>query len=195
MAYLKAQNAIMGASCFLALSPGFAAAPTAPSSPLVIIHPFLAERFSCSDHYDGQLTGLGDALGTDCTMVVSGSTSNWGGSKNEDYHIWGKAVLAPFDGVVERVRINPVINVPGTLGKPPASSIVFRRADGVRVVLSHLYKIKVSVGDSVRAGQSVAVVGNNGMSTSPHVHIGAWAHETPLQIAWDLKAMAALRKK
>ena len=171
-----------------------AGAPTLADR-LVIIHPFIAERFSCSDHYEGELPYLGDALGTDCAIYDNGRNHDGDGSRNEDFYIWGKTVLAPFDGTVERVRVNPVVNTPGKLGKPPATTITFLRADGTHVILAHLDKITVKEGDVVKAGQPVAVVSNNGMSTGPHVHIGAWRDKTPLQIVWDLKAMGELRKK
>jgi len=162
----------------------------------VVIHPFIAPRFACSEHYDGELPHAFDALGTDCTMTVDGRSYRTDGRANADYYIWGEPVLAPFDGVVERVVINAVVNVPGSLGDSPATLIVFRRADGVRVMYGHLDSVAVSEGDSVRAGERVAVVSNNGMSRAPHVHVGAVdASGNPLQIRWDLRAMGRLRRR
>ena len=46
-------------------------------------------------------------------------------------------------------------------------------------------------GDTVRAGQFVARVGNNGYGRSPHIHVGAWKGQTPYQIRWDLRRPAA----
>ena len=34
----------------------------------------------------------------------------------------------------------------------------------------------------VRVDEKIAVVGNNGYGRAPHVHIGAWLGETPLQV-------------
>ena len=39
------------------------------------------------------------------------------------------------------------------------------------------------------SGQVVAKVGNNGYSRHPHIHIGAWKGNEPLQIRFDLRAM------
>lgn len=56
------------------------------------------------------------------------------------------------------------------------------------MVYAHVREIKVEEGQQVKAGEVVARVGNNGNSRSPHVHVGAWQDETPLQIQVDLYA-------
>jgi murein DD-endopeptidase MepM/ murein hydrolase activator NlpD len=148
------------------------------------------------EHAEGQLKGLGDALGTDCLIVplVDGRpTLHRGmGRENADYLGWNAAVLAPFDGVVERVRWNYEVNTPGTLGSGIAGHIVVSRADGVRVMLAHVQGIRVREGASVRAGQVVGQVGNNGQSRMPHTHLGAWQGTEPLQIRFDLRAQGRL---
>ena len=54
-------------------------------------------------------------------------------------------------------------------------------------------------GDTVRAGQEVARIGNNGSSFHPHVHVGAFLGDlmsddaVPLQIQMDLEAMGRVR--
>ncbi|OME92288.1 M23 family metallopeptidase [Paenibacillus lautus] len=70
-----------------------------------------------------------------------------------------------------------------------ASSITFLRPDGVRVYYAHVMDIIVCEGDKVKAGDVIARVGNNGYARHPHIHIGAWNDEGPLQIRFDLKAM------
>ena len=52
--------------------------------------------------------------------------------------------------------------------------------------------MKVKVGDTVKAGDIVAKVGNNGTSFMPHIHIGAWKDKEPLQISFDLKKMGKI---
>jgi murein DD-endopeptidase MepM/ murein hydrolase activator NlpD len=75
--------------------------------------------------------------------------------------------------------------------------IQIRRADGIIVVLAHVANIRVKLGDRVTAGQVIANVGNNGMARNPHIHIGAWreSNAEPLQIRWDLQAVAKLRNE
>jgi len=168
----------------------------------VLLSPLYGASFMCSEHWEGQLRSIGDALGQDC-MVIGGideSADEGGfprlyrtnGKDNADWYGWREELLAPFDGVVKRIVVNSVVNQPGTLGKPPASFIIFERADGTDVLYAHVADVRVKVGDRVNAGQVVAVVGNNGMARAPHTHIGAWRGSTPLQIRWDLRAMAKL---
>ena len=196
--------------CLLAANLAYAddkvAPPLAPkpseSAPIesVVLHPLFATDYACSEHFEGQLPYLGDALGSDC-IVQGGLETGFmkayrgNGEKNEDWYGWGEAVLAPVDGKVERINVNPVVNQPGKLGKPPASFIMLRRDDGTYVMVAHVADIKVAVGDRVRAGQPLGVVGNNGFARAPHIHIGAWRDKMPLQIRFDLRATAALRKE
>lgn len=162
----------------------------------VTLHRLHAEYYSCGEHVDGELEYLGDALGTDCVIQAGLQDGVEGGfvrafrtdgAANEDWYGWTVEVLAPFDGVVVTTRLNPVVNQPGQLGRPPASFIVFERSDGLRVLYAHVQDMQVAQGATVRAGQVVARVGNNGYGRSPHIHIGAWKGETPYQIRWELR--------
>jgi len=165
----------------------------------VVIHPVFGHAFFCFEHPEGQLVGLGDALGVDC--VIHRFADGWmrpyagDGTSNEDWYGWGADVLAPFDGRVEEIYINPVTNTPGVIHPGRASMIRFAREDGVRVVYAHVMNVCVEVGDQVTAGQVVAQVGNNGYSRHPHIHIGAWKDDKPLQIRFDLRAMGKQYKE
>lgn len=171
-------------------------APAAPID-LVTIHPLFSASYACSEHWEGQLKYPGDSLGSDCIVFgglpadgKSGFSKAYktDGSTNEDWYGWGEAVLAPFDAVVERVHINPVVNKPGSLGKPPASFVLFKHSDDTRVMVAHVAEVTVKLGDTVTAGQPFAKVGNNGFGRAPHIHVGAWRDKTPLQIRFDLRA-------
>jgi len=179
---------------------GAAALAEPPSD--VLTYPIFKDYFACSQHWVGALKGLGDALGSDCYIMnfVDQKGRLWmrahrgGGMKNEDWFGWHAEVLSPCTCTVEEVHVNPVNNVPGILGKPPASAIGLVREDGVHFVLAHVEDIRVKVKDQVTAGQVVALVGNNGMARIPHIHIGAWKDKEPLQIRFDLAAMGVLLK-
>jgi peptidase M23-like protein len=170
-----------------------------PDIGLVRIHSPIADRFVSSEHAEGELTHLGDALGVDCTVVRHDGawvrSYEHDGRRNEDWYSWRYPLLAPFDGVVVAVRENPVTNMPGALGQPPASSVTFARADSVHVVLAHVQEVRFAVGDTVTEGQEFALIGNNGMAWHPHVHIGAWRDETPLQIRIDLRSLGRARRE
>lgn len=167
------------------------------------LHPLFAAEYTCSEHFEGEMEFIGDALGADCVVVGGFDPRSpvgfprlfrTDGKTNEDWYGWREPVLAPFDGVVEKIHVNPTTNEPGKAGKPPASIIILKNADGVRLMIAHVAEIKVKTGDAVRAGQQIAVVGNNGFGRTPHIHIGAWRDKSPLQIVFDLRAKAALRK-
>ena len=161
----------------------------------VELAPLFYQRFACTEHVNGELSDLGDALGSDC-LVLGGMGSSNGmirlyktnGAENEDWYSWHVDVHAPFDGVVTEIGVNRITNTPGNAGKPPPGYIKFQRADGVVVVYAHLDDMRVHQGDHVRVGQVVAVDGNNGTAKNPHVHVGAYSGNKPLQIRWDLAA-------
>lgn len=193
-----AMTLMLGATA-QAAEPGKSDVDAAAQIEAVSIHRLFAGYFSCSEHYAGELPYLGDDLGSDCLVMSSlnpGDDENgWfakqyrtDGKRNEDWYGWGVPVLAPFDGKVEGVHVNPVTNTPGTFNPKPASRIVFSRADGTHVMYGHLADINVKKGDEVRAGQAVAKVGNNGYGRAPHIHVGAWRGKTPLQIRFDLRS-------
>lgn len=170
----------------------------------VAIHP-PAAGVICSQHsvHTGDPVFLGDAAGIDCTVIrrTGGASGRFprayerDGVANNDWYGWNAAVLAPFEGTVEDVHVNPVTNEPGAAGKGPASYVVFRRADGIRVVYGHVTAPTVAPGDRVTAGQVVARIGNNGFAWFPHLHLGAWRGREAAQIIIDPRALGTLEER
>lgn len=164
----------------------------------IVLGPIYKERHFCSEH-TALSWDLGDSQATDCIIV-----SDFGhgfpkfyrtdGRTNADWFGWHADVLAPVDGKIAGVFVNPVDNVPGTFGKGQASAIQIRTAQNQLVILVHVTNIKVAIGESVTAGQVIAQVGNSGIADAPHTHVGAYDVNTslPLQIRWDLAAQARL---
>ncbi len=72
----------------------------------------------------------------------------------------GTPVFATADGVVARVSYSP------SYGK----SVVIDHGYGYRTIFGHNSKILVKAGDRIRRGDRVALVGNTGRSTGPHLH-------------------------
>ncbi len=164
---------------------------------VVIIHAPVEESFTCSEHWDGQFQYLGDALGTDCVVqeffnengrMFMQSFQNQGLS-NEDWFGFGKNVLAPCDCVVTDIHKNNTVNKPGFMNPGRAGSITFEMSDGTKIILAHLDHIIVSEGESVKQGDKIAKVSNNGYSRNPHLHIAAWQGALPLQIRFDQKTI------
>ena len=75
------------------------------------------------------------------------------------------------------------------MGASPAGFIIVKRADDVHFMLAHVRSISVKEGSHIKQGQAVAQVGNNGYSRHPHIHIGAWKGEKPMQIRFDQTKM------
>ncbi|WP_447730689.1 M23 family metallopeptidase [Pseudoxanthomonas suwonensis] len=196
---IPGSRSLLVLSCVLAAS----AAPArstrdAPEPPgQYLAHPVYESIYSCSEHASGSLGALGDDLGQDCLIQEFVESDGRlflrafrnDGYSNTDWYGWNQPVLSPCDCTVREIRLNPATNEPGILGKPPASAIELEAADGTRVTLVHIQDPVVREGDTVRAGQQLARVGNNGYSRSPHVHIGAWRDGEPLQIRWDPRAI------
>ena len=195
----------------LAFWPGAADAQS-PAIEAFAVHPPVAARFQCSEHALGAEDHVPDALGADCVVVrrEGGPDNNLNslysgdGTRNEDWHGWREPLLAPCDGVVLIVSLNPASTTPGAFGSGRSSALLFRCGaenddDAVQVAYIHVREVVVGEGDAVRAGQPVARIGNNGNSYNPHVHIGAFRGElftddaVPLQIRIDLAALGRLR--
>lgn len=74
----------------------------------------------------------------------------------------GTPILAVADGVVESS---------GELGNC-GNGIRINHSGGYMSVYCHASKLEVKSGQSVKSGQTIALVGSTGMSTGPHLHLG-----------------------
>jgi len=179
------------AICFFAFS---AVAESGSQIAAVTAHPPFATYYTCSEHSANLDFGLGDALGADCVVQKFPEDTDryWlrshvgDGSRNEDWYGWREEVLSPCDCIVLDVHINEATNTPGKMIPGRASSVQLKRDDDTTFVIGHVREVQVEVGEKVRAGQTLARVGNNGYSRHPHIHLGAWKGDQPLQIRFDL---------
>lgn len=73
----------------------------------------------------------------------------------------GSVVLSPKAGTVTRVNWNTGAN---------GGCVEVRYADGTLARFLHLSQVDVKKGQHVKAGQTVALSGNSGNSTAPHLH-------------------------
>ena len=96
-----------------------------------------------------------------------------------DYHCYGKEILAPADGVVVEIRINcNDSKIMGNGGTDPlfkdlrGNYIVIRHTDDEYSCLAHLKpgSIEVRVGQHVKRKQRIALCGNSGNTSEPHLH-------------------------
>lgn len=113
--------------------------------------------------------------GFDLLVTVGGRSHRGGGARLDDYHVFGRPVVAPADGVVHAARDGmpdgPIgqWRVRGVFG----NHVVLQVAEGEYLFLAHLQQgsITVKPGERVRAGQPIGRVGNSGNSSEPHLHI------------------------
>ncbi|MFC4314265.1 M23 family metallopeptidase [Steroidobacter flavus] len=99
---------------------------------------------------------------------------------NKNYYAFGHDALAVADGVVAAVLDGIPNNVPGidsraqpiTLANVGGNFVQLDVGGGLYAFYAHLQpgSLRVKVGDKVRSGQVIGLVGNTGNSTEPHLH-------------------------
>jgi murein DD-endopeptidase len=108
---------------------------------------------------------------------------------NRNYLCFGSDVLAVADGVVVEVKDGIPENVPNaapivpiTLETVAGNHIDLDLGGGVYAMYAHLQpgSLRVKLGDKVRRGQVLALVGNTGNSTEPHLHFQLMDRNSPL---------------
>ena len=108
--------------------------------------------------------------------------------KNESYPQYGKEIIAVTDGVIESVR-DDMPDIPA--GKAPVlkslddavgDSIIQDIGGGFYALYAHLKpgSLKVKKGDTVKKGQVIALLGNSGNTTGPHLHFHIIHGKSPL---------------
>jgi murein DD-endopeptidase MepM/ murein hydrolase activator NlpD len=110
--------------------------------------------------------------------------------ENKTHFAWGTDALAVADATVVTVKDGIPENVPGATSR--AVPITQETIGGNHVILdlgggrygfyAHLQpaSLRVKVGDRVKKGQVLALVGNSGNSTEPHLHFHVSDGNSPL---------------
>jgi hypothetical protein len=123
----------------------------------------------------------------------------------EATYAWKQPVFAPADGVVvgcsnsrpDRQRISLLFDlVRLLLSRPHAGSpfstyggnYVLLKCGNVYPLLAHLAcgSVRVKVGDYVRAGDQLGLVGNSGISLQPHLHFQVMRTDEPFPLFHNL---------
>ena len=93
---------------------------------------------------------------------------------NEDYFAFGREVLAPADGIVTDVINGVRDNLPGSMNPYSAlgNAVFIQHREHEVSILAHLKlgSTTAKVGDKVKKGQVIALCGNSGNSSQPHLH-------------------------
>jgi len=111
----------------------------------------------------------------DILMVdENGNTHKGQGSKNEDYYVFGKELIAPCNAEVVMVVDGIPDNEPGDMNTNyvPGNTVVLKAAENEYLFFAHFKKgsIEVKEGDKVNQGDLLGLCGNSGNSSEPHLH-------------------------
>ena len=110
--------------------------------------------------------------------------------KNSSYYCYGVDALAVADGIVSATKDSIPENIPGAQSR--AVPITLETVGGNHVILdlgggrfafyAHLQpgSLRVKLGDRVKKGQVLGLVGNSGNSTEPHLHFHMADSNSPL---------------
>jgi len=91
--------------------------------------------------------------------------------KGIDIVVWyGTEVYATKDGVVTKAGWQPGYGW----------TVELEHEMGFTTIYGHNSRLLVSEGDQVRAGEAIALSGNSGRSTGPHLHYEMRLHDTPV---------------
>lgn len=73
----------------------------------------------------------------------------------------GLELFSPVDGKVVSTQT----------GGPGGNELIIAADDGTRIGFSHLHTVFVRTGDRLIAGETLALCGNTGATTGPHLHL------------------------
>ncbi|HEY2545108.1 MAG TPA: M23 family metallopeptidase [Candidatus Acidoferrum sp.] len=109
---------------------------------------------------------------------------------NKNYLAYGNDALAVADGIVTETKDGIPENIPGansravpiTLETVGGNHVIIDIGGGHFAFYAHLQpgSLRVKLGDKVRRGQVVGLVGNSGNSTEPHLHFHIENGNSPL---------------
>lgn len=109
---------------------------------------------------------------------------------NKNYLAYGNEAYAVADGVVTETKDGIPENVPGidsravpiTLETVGGNHVILDIGGGRFAFYAHLQpgSLRVKLGDKVRRGQVIGLVGNSGNSTEPHLHFHIGNSSSPL---------------
>lgn len=109
---------------------------------------------------------------------------------NKNYYAFGSEALAVADGIVTEVKDGIPLNVPGLTSRAvpinletiAGNHVILDIGNGNYAMYAHLQpgSIRVKLGERVRRGQVLGLVGNTGNSTEPHLHFQISNASSPL---------------
>jgi murein DD-endopeptidase MepM/ murein hydrolase activator NlpD len=107
---------------------------------------------------------------------------NWYGYRQPLLAVAAGTVVAVKDGIPENVALAPNRAVPITLETVGGNHVIIDLGGGRYAFYAHLVpgSLQVRVGDKVKPGTVVGLLGNSGNSDAPHLHFHVGDSPTPL---------------
>jgi hypothetical protein len=112
---------------------------------------------------------------------VGPNGNTWHGDRGRNENFWGfgEPVLAVADGEVVTVSDSIPDNTPGKLPVAPTitniagNHVILRVGPSRYVMYAHLERgsVRVRAGQHVKRGDAIALLGNSGQATAPHLHL------------------------
>ncbi|WP_409366743.1 M23 family metallopeptidase [Lysinibacillus sp. 38-6] len=110
----------------------------------------------------------------DLVMMNNGTTYKDSAMVNDNYYAFNSEVTAPADGRVIKVVHHLKDNIPGEINElePAGNLIIIEHKNNEYSMVAHLKNnsSRVHEGDRVRQGDVIALCGNSGNSSEPHIH-------------------------
>jgi hypothetical protein len=177
---------------------------TDPIRPLPISSPlrgpgWVAANGCCADptslHRNVRVPGNGsyftpEVFAIDWIRLVNGSVFAGDGSQVTDWRDYGAHIHAVADGTVvravnDRPNVPPFIESNPTVRKPRdfgGNYVVERIAPHRFATYAHMEprSVRVKVGQHLKTGQWIGLLGNSGNTTAPHLHFGIYDGRSPL---------------
>lgn len=125
-------------------------------------------------------------------VMINGEGKTFTGDrlKNESYGAEGVEAIAVADGIVVATKDSIPENIPGpasravpiTLETVGGNHVILDIGDGRYAFYAHLQpgSLRVKIGDRVKKGATLGLVGNTGNSTEPHLHFHLADGNSPL---------------
>ena len=123
-------------------------------------------------------------------LAANGTTHSGDAADNKNYRAYGAEILSVADGIVTETKDGIPQNSPGANSR--AVPITMETIGGNHVIVDigenrfalygHLQpgSLRVKVGDKVKRGDVLGLVGNSGNSTEPHLHFHICNANSPL---------------
>jgi murein DD-endopeptidase len=123
-------------------------------------------------------------------LYPDGKTFRGDAGDNKNYRAYGAEIHSVADGIVTEIKDGIPQNAPGadsravpmTLETLGGNHVVVNIGSGRFAFYAHMQpgSLRVKLGDKVRAGDVLGLVGNSGNSTEPHLHFHICNANSPL---------------